>query len=274
MTRLLALGVCALVSAGHVAADELRVINFTVTIASAAADKLRPEMDAGKLIATIDELEKANGLTSLTRIQFSTVENQNARFHAGETSPYVSGRSSAGSRGGPSGSPFGQAVSVSRDQTGTIVGAVARVVNGGVIAELEVEQTRSDVRAGGDDPPLGPKTATLSFKSAVRIPAGENVLLASLDERSAADARRTVVLVSAKLPEDNAKAAQVDNEFKVFALKNAHAEGLREVLVRLYPHELTIVADERTNAIIARGTEEQMNVVEALARVLDQDLKR
>lgn len=282
MTRLLALGaVCALWTTGHLLADEPRLIHFTVTIASASNDKLRPEMDAKEIVKTVGELEKSGELSSLTRLRFAAIEQESAKFQFGETLPTVSSRTSSRDRGTTGGfpgggSPFGdrfsgQSVSFSRTQVGTNIGAVARVVDGGILAQLEIEQTRQDPQSAGDDP-APPKSATLSFKSGIRIPAGETVMLAGLQERAANDTRRTVVLVSASLPDGAAKGARVDGELKIFALKQIRADGLRDVLMQLFPDTpLTLAADERSNTLVVRGTHEQLEVIEALALRLDQE---
>ena len=285
MTRLLALSaVCALWTAGNLLADEPRLINFTVTIASAPAAKLRTEPGVAPtgsaLLGRIDELDKAGELAALTRLQFSAIEQQEAKFQFGETVPTVSSRTSSRDRGGAGGFPGGaspfagqQAVSFTRTQVGTQIGAVARVVDGGILAQLDIEQTKQDPQSAGDDP-APPKSATLSFKSAIRIPAGETVMLAGLQERSANDNKRTVVLVSASLPDGAAKGARIDGELKIFSLKNASAEALQKVLMRLYPEaQLTLAADERSNSLIVRGSPDQLLVFEALAQHLDRDEK-
>jgi hypothetical protein len=283
MTRLLAIsGLCLICSTGALAADEPRLIHFTVTIASAANDKLRPEMDAKEIVKTIGELEKSNELASLTRLRFAAIEQEMAKFQFGETVPIITGRTSAGGRGGPGtpgggfpgGAPAfgGQSVSFSRGQVGTVIGAVARVVDGGVVAQLEIEQTRQDAPPPGDDSPIPPKSATLSFKSAVRIPVGETALLAGLQERAANEIKRTVILVSATLPDGAAKGARVDGELKIFALKQIRADGLRDVLMQLFPDTpLTLAADERSNTLVVRGTHEQLEIIEALSLRLDQE---
>ena len=105
----------------------------------------------------------------------------------------------------------------------------------------------------------------------VRIPQDKTLVVAAMQDRAADSNWRTLVLISASLPEGAGKKRADISELKIFALKNANAEELRSLLVQLYPDlPMSIAADERTNCLIVRGSHEQMVVFEALALRLDE----
>src|SRR5262245_54541889 len=59
------------------------------------------------------------------------------------------------------------------------------------------------------------------------------------------------------------------DELKVFDMKNANARVLAEQLKQIIPG-INIVADERTNNLLVRGTREQVEMAESIAMKLDQ----
>jgi type II secretory pathway component GspD/PulD (secretin) len=285
-----AFAICAMLLATTVARadEEPRLVDFSVVIATGPAEKFRPEAGvaatkrpdgepgSSELLAKVSELEKAGDLTSITRLQFSAIENEQVRLQFGESVSVVTGRTGPSGRG--TGTPFGGntsgfpggSVSLSREQTGTLVAAIARIIDGNIVAQLEIEQTRLQPKGGAEEAVVSPGANTLSVKSAVRIPNGATVVLAGLQDRNAGDNRRTLILVSATVP-DGADGKRSDvSVLKVFALKNANAEDLRSLFVQLYPDApMSVAADERTNSLIVRGSHDQLSIVEALALRLD-----
>jgi len=277
MSRVLPLCVMLVIASVAEAADESRLVNFTVTIASGSSEKLQPDAEPKELAKVVAALDKSGGLASFTQLNFSAIELEQARFQWGESNSVVTGRTVAGGqaagRGGPGGGGFGGSVSLSREQTGTMIGAIARVVDGAVVAQLEIEQTKRDSRPAPaeNDVTLPPGTNILSFKSAVRIPTGETVLLGSFQERSPSDTRKTIVLVSATISEVAKNARADTSEIKIFTLKNANAEESRVLLSHLFADSpVSIAADERTNSLIVRGAKDPLMVFEAVLLRLDE----
>ena len=188
-----------------VAADEpVQLIQFTVTIVSGAADKLPMELNVGELNKRIADLEKSGGLESMTRLQFSALEDQAVKFQFGETVPVLSGRQFAfgGSRGGgPGNAPgggFPGGSTFTREQVGTAIGVVARTEGNAVVAGVTVEQSKLETKRSADEAAAEPaSTSTVHFNSKVRIPRGQTVVVAGFHDRTGGQSRQTLMLVSA-----------------------------------------------------------------------------
>jgi type II secretory pathway component GspD/PulD (secretin) len=85
--------------------------------------------------------------------------------------------------------------------------------------------------------------------------------------QSVANAEPDAVAVSDK--ED-----KVGRELKIFSLQNADAEALTQTVLPLFVNvekpPTVIVFDERTNTIIARGPESELQILEAVLLRLDE----
>src|SRR5262249_4356837 len=109
------------------------------------------------------------------------------------------------------------------------------------------------------------------------------ILRAQLDAKKAelaeaevrlAQARRRLE-VNAVTPPEKAKMPPRGNtnlgDFKIFRLKNADAHAMNQVLGSILQGKgLRIVADQRTNSIIATGNEADLVILEALLNRLDE----
>jgi hypothetical protein len=79
---------------------------------------------------------------------------------------------------------------------------------------------------------------------------------------------------SAKGAPAGAKAEGDGRPLKIFALRNADAEGLTKALQPLFADAgappTVIVFDKRSNTIIARGRESELTILEAILLTLDE----
>ncbi len=143
------------------------------------------------------ELAKQGKLASSTRVQLATLDMQSAKVQFGETVPVPAGATSRPG-GGPS------AVSYRYTETGTIIEATPRVEeDGSVVLLLSVQQTRlvPGSQAGAEKEEAGgfalTKTATMSAKTTLRVPAGKSVITGG--QRSDKDPSQTWIVISAKV---------------------------------------------------------------------------
>lgn len=88
-----------------------------------------------------------------------------------------------------------------------------------------------------------------------------------------ADVKQVQKIVEGRATETNE--ASPEFEFKVYALEHAEADEIVSVLGDLFWEQvngkLMISFDARTNSVIARGTESNLHVIEALIERLDQE---
>jgi type II secretory pathway component GspD/PulD (secretin) len=258
------------------AEDEVRLIGLSVTIVSSASEKLRSDLSAEEAAKVVAELAKAGELTSHTRLQFTAVENQQVRFQFGESLPVVSGRTfPGGGRGNPP-PGFPAAMNTFTVQPfGTLVEATARITDRGVLANLQLEQSKLAPKPAGEDNAAEPPgTSTLTFKSTVLIPAGQTLVLAGFYDKQTANAPRTLLLVRATVPEGGKAARAEQPVLKIFSLKNVKVDAAQDILRRVFDNPpLQLGADERNNSLTIRGSVEQLAEVEALLRELDGPAK-
>jgi hypothetical protein len=267
-------------------AEGPQMVAFTVTIATGSDAKLASQQEAGELTQIVAGLEKEGALTHISRMRFSTLEEQEVQFQFGETTSVVTGRTFGfgGSRGGPAGQPGGggpqSVASYQQEQTGTMVRTTARVVDAGVVAEFSLEQSRFDrSRPAAEDPPMTPpEKAVTHVKTTVLIPRNESVLLGGFERTGNGVAHRTVVLVTANVTGPPVAAAAIRNgkprELRVFALKHADCGAMQSLLGELLAQrELTVAVDPRTNTVLVQADSDTMSVVEAILLRLDEPAK-
>jgi type II secretory pathway component GspD/PulD (secretin) len=231
--------------------------------------------DDQDVAARIRDLEKQGKLARITRTRLTTLSEQTAMIQFGERSAVATGRTVRGG-GGAFGGPGGggePSTSYSYQNMGTLVNVVPRVDGGNVVLECSVESSRLAPRKPAADKPEGAiepvGMETISAKSTVQVKSGETVLLASKQQTSAEGTTRTYVLVTATIQEPGRKEAAV---FKVFTLAHAQAAGVAATLNQLLGDTgVKITPDERSNSVLARGSDENLEVVERLVQRLDDE---
>jgi len=278
MTRMLVC--CVSVLCGSVVAQSAeppRMITFTVTIATWKEARLAKPDDPAAVAAAVAEMEKTGALSHLTRLKFSTLENQQAQFQFGESVSVVTGRNFGGFGGrgnvpGAGGPP--SVATFQREQTGTIVNATARVVESGVLAELMIEQTRFDQsKPAAEDPTSAPPSKpTLSIRATATIPREAPLILGAFDTTTEGKSETTAVLVTAAASSPPQAAAAVDRPIiQVFSLQHVDGGALRKTLDELFPQrDFETAVDERSNTLLVKAGPETLDTIAAIILRLDE----
>jgi multidrug resistance efflux pump len=95
--------------------------------------------------------------------------------------------------------------------------------------------------------------------------------LAELEQRVAVLERELASLrADSSRPGGGSAVATVATEVKIFALRNADAAETAKLLTQLFGEEVRVVADARTNSVIAVGPGDDLLTVEALIARLDE----
>ena len=174
--------------------------------------------------------------------------------------------------------------SISMEHLGTLIQVTSRVEDDdSILMELQAEISRltpNPVRADAENaeaPAELPRTATITTKSTLRIPAGKTVVAGSRSTGTEHGPVQTWILVSASA--DAARPASVDEtsvpELKVFALLHAKADSLAELLQNVFQAEnIRIGVDARTNSLIIQGNAADHDVIQALIQRLDEPQER
>lgn len=149
------------------------------------------------------ELEKQGKITSLSRLQLNTLDQQAATVQFGERVGVVTGRTTfpGGANAGPSGRV---ASSIQFQEVGTLVEATPQVEGeGAILLMLKIEQTRLNAAPEGEknDPAafIPPKTSITQCKTTLRVPTGKWV--ATGGQRGESEPTQTWILVTAKVSE-------------------------------------------------------------------------
>ncbi len=239
-------------------------------------DSITPEQAAQlsgpseQVAAFVRELESSGRISVIDRICVTTLENQKALVQAGKNAPVATGQT-FDSRGGS------RQTSYLRENVGTLISVVARADGDAVMAELEIEKSQLEQRAGDSvpgDPFVPPAKETMQSRANVRIGNGMTLLVST-------DAARQFVLVSARLldgapgPETSASTAPaMVDKIKLFQLQNSSAQAAAELVKALFGRDagrFTIGVDARTNALIVRAADErQLEAIEAILLRLDE----
>ncbi len=152
------------------------------------------------------ELEKQGKITSLTRLQLNTLDQQAATVQFGERVGVVTGRTAVSGGAAPSGTgPGGRfASSIQFQEVGTLVESTPQVESdGAILLMLKIEQTRLNAAPEGEknDPAafIPPKTSITQCKTTLRVPMGKWV--ATGGQRGEGEPTQTWILVTAKVSE-------------------------------------------------------------------------
>jgi hypothetical protein len=182
----LAEGEKALPVPGKSVSIEVLIANFST---AANAEKGVPTAEQ------ILELEKQGNLASSTRVQLATLDMQTAKVQYGENVPVPTGATVQGGR---------PAISYRMVETGTIIEATPRLEDdGSVVLLLSVQETRlvPGTKAGAEKEEAGgftpTKTAVMSAKTTLRVPAGKSVVTGG--QRSDKEPNQTWIVISAKV---------------------------------------------------------------------------
>jgi type II secretory pathway component GspD/PulD (secretin) len=234
--------------------------------------------------AALLQLDKEGKLDRVMRVRLSSVGGRRAVVQLGERVPVETARSRAfGGRGGGD-APFTSSYSL--ENIGTLISAAPRVEDGGaILVDLQVERSaladmpRPSESDRPDDPIARRKTVTLSCQTTIRLKPGEPKLAKSFqrtaDKQSSGDFIVVTAHAESARPEP---AAEVDRggagEFRVFSLATVKARDAAPLLEKILAgKEIRIAVDEATNTIVASGTREQLEVVEAILKRLDERKK-
>lgn len=220
----------------------------------------------------IREWEKQGKLTRLTRTYLTTISEQQATAQFGERVPMATGRvfRGGGFAGGPGGAGDGS-TSYTYQNIGTLVNVVPKVEGDRVVMDCSFECTRVVPRKPSADKPEASfeptSLETISAKSVVTIISGATVLLTSKQSSGGEGVTRTYVLVTATIQDPGRKEAAA---LKVYTLVHAKADGVAETLARVFGESaIKLSVDERSNSVVAKGTAEDLDLVEALLHRLD-----
>lgn len=288
-----------------------RVVSVEVSIVELAekgAVAGGPE-DAEKLLGKIRELESKGAVASWTRVRLSALEESIASAQFGERAPVATGRTFSNApragatgtggaaerdRGAPGGFDRGGGFGGSMISTaytiqdfGTHVAATPRVEGeGSILLELNIQKTglAREPKRAADAPPQDSsapaRIATILANSTVRVPNGKTVLLQGIGTSSEKDSGETLIFVTARAdaaPKGAGAKPQAARDaglqqIKIFALKHVNATDASTTIASLFAGQpVTMGIDQRSNSLIAKGTTEQLEVVEALLLRLDED---
>jgi type II secretory pathway component GspD/PulD (secretin) len=271
LTALVAVVAVYLLAAGG-RAQEAPAAGQLVSIEVLLADSAGPTAGGSDITAAkIVELDKQGKLDSASRIKLSLIENVPGSVQFGETSPLVSARQEfpGGGRGGMA--------SYSMQNTGTTVQATARVEQDGqILVELTVERSRLvPAKPAADDAAPEPRRVSQNTtRTTVRVASGQSVLVGSQQLSAGKDGAQTYVVLTASVA-GPAKAAAAPARpaavIKIFTLANARATDVLKVIRDVLDDQpIVFAADERSNSIVAKGTEEQLETTRALIQRLDE----
>ncbi len=265
-----------------------RMVSIEVSIVELAekpspVETLDPE-SSQQLISRIRELETQGKLAGLTRLRLSTLDNNQVSAQTSQRLPMETGRNvfpGQPGRGGMGSSPTFQF-----QNFGTVVRAITRIEPGDtIVMDLQIEKTsalrearpataetaRPDVIA-----PTG--MVTTEFKSTVRVPNGQTIVVQASGSSSATEnPSRTVILVTAYADQAPQVAAaklpppQAQPPLTVFVLKSAKVGDMYEVLQQLFNNvAITMAVDVRTNTLFVKASPENIKLVENVITILDK----
>jgi len=163
---------------------------------------------------------------------------------------------------------------------GTTVQVTARVEqDGNIVVELQIDRSRLIAnRPAGEEAGAAAIAATKTTQARVhttaRLASGKPIIVGSQQAGVGNEAIHTYVVLTASVP-DEGKAAAVAPApaivTKVFALSHARAADLVKTLRPILEGQrITLVADERSNSLIAHGSAEVLGAATALIARLDE----
>lgn len=231
-----------------------------------------------KLTGSSDEVNKAlelmkkNGqLKTLNRVSLSAIHGRNSMTQSGGSRSIVT--SIADRFGGRGRAPRGASRSYSSRSFGTMVTLTPTVEEtGAVVLDVRLEKTwlqGADGEAEAGETTKPPGTATVSIQGTTRLKNGQYGVLSSSSESSKNGIDRIVVLASATVNEPRRFGGP--QPIKIFKLKNAQAKSVAKTLDALLgDRKATMVADERTNSLLVKGSRDDVMVIEAVLQKLDE----
>jgi hypothetical protein len=179
----------------------LKLVSLTILLVEAPASKLPDDLAPDELLPLVDKLARDNELTGHTRLALSTADGQPGFVQNGEQVNVPQGDARV----------VGGRVttrSFTRQSIGTIVRCTPRVVEGGIVMSLEVEDSRLVPVAkpmGAPEEPvveLPPSVQTTTARTVVTIPTGRTVLVGGQRTTTPdGKSRQSLILVTAKVLE-------------------------------------------------------------------------
>ena len=180
-------------------------------------ERLELSQSGEQLLQKVGLLEREDKLSVLSRLNLTTLDNQEALVQVGERAPVARSSSFSSSRGfapgrGTGQAPRGQAgrsvsrprtVNYSMENVGTLFRVTPRVsTDGRIVMSLAVEMSRlvpSALDAGGEQPIQTSRTVTSTFQSTVTVPNGGTVVLNGVERTLRPESTQTVILLTAQV---------------------------------------------------------------------------
>jgi type II secretory pathway component GspD/PulD (secretin) len=179
----------------------LQVVALTIIMVEAPTSKLSFETPPQELLPLIEKLARENELTLHTRLQLATADGQPGFTQSGEQINIPTGDARV----------VGGRVSTRsfvRQSIGTVAKCTPRVVEGGIVAALEIEDSRMvpAVRPmdATEEPvaDLPPTMQTVVARTIVTIPTGRAVVIGGQQSTTPdGKSRQSLILVTAKVLE-------------------------------------------------------------------------
>lgn len=237
---------------------------------------------AEAILARIAELESQGKSPGFSRVQLSTLEQQPAAVHAGQSATMLGARGAAAVRDREPPSAAGAVLT--RQEFRTSVSATPLLEREGtILLELKVDSARPARGPGEPANRNGPVaastrgTASVSFQSTLRLQPGQPQIAQSLETSSGGERSRTLVIVAAKTVAANqdqpgsAPAAETP-EISLFRLHQLDVKAAARQLSELFPKR-AMAYDEQLNvlAVFASKADVQAirNVLKAFGELKD-----
>jgi hypothetical protein len=230
-----------------------------------------------EVAARLRDLESEGEILAIDRIAVTTLENEEAQIHLGQSVPIPRGRSFRG----PSGPVQ---TSYEYQSIGTVVTVTARGDGDAVVLKLSCEKSQlaqRDHESDVDEGTVPPGTETLTSQLAVRIESGKTVLASAFDSRTNSESSNVFLLASARILEGSAGKAEAAaaeglqrSQIKVFTLQYAVAQDAAAIIEQLADGDAgrtRISVDSRTNSVVVSSdNSDQLDVIEAILLRLDE----
>jgi len=259
------------------AKEPAQMVTLDIVIASVHHSQNKPLFEAGasgrELLDRVNEIKAAGKLVTYKRISVTALNGLKAMSQSGSTVPVVSGRTSISGRS--------TTQSYSNQSVGMLVEVEPLIKGNMVLTNLKIEESRLEPAAESDDAKSRarpPSTAVLSIASSLAIPTGGSALVTLREVATGEDATTVVVIASArvaaaKMQAAKTQAAKTDDQIRIYHLKYSKAEDVLQRLENKSVNTVKLNALAQQNAIIARGSEKELETVEAALKFLDKVVK-
>jgi hypothetical protein len=212
------------------------------------------------------QLEREGRLTSVARLQFTTLERYEGKVHIGQPRSDMMDSTRRNPRG------------LSNTTFGTTVAATPWIEkDGSVRIQMTAERSRyipalekSD-SVGNESPP---GSTTFSTKGLFRVPPGKSVLLFGSQSAGQENAGETLMVVTAQVAgarQLSASDVVTDNPpMRIFKLRHLSAAAAAQSVDQLLSEDgVRTTVDNRLNSLIVMGPAKMLAAVESMLQALD-----